>query len=157
MNKYLWYQDVFVTGSNKFMHISYPWPRRHDLLKCRVSLSHVKLCSNESDFLKLGNIKNLIVIQASMSRQSNYVSKCLRYSYSTVSSIMVEASLLPPFVSGIIYYTIHLVSTFDLMTKAAYTIKSLQILFLQRTLCGLDFQCDLSNIQTRLPWRLFVL
>ena len=81
------------------------------------------------------------------------------------SHLLVEDSLLPPFVSGIIYYIIHIVSTFNLMTKAAYYKKS--ILFLQRTcnfiksspvqfdtvaiilLCGLDFQCDLSNIQTR--------
>ena len=37
---------------------------------------------------------------------------------------LVEDSLLPPFVSGIIYYIIHIVSTFNLLTKAAYTIKS---------------------------------
>ena len=135
----------------------------HDLLKCRESLSHVKLCSNESDFIKIRKYKNPIVIHVSMSRQSNYASKYLSNSYSTFSSIMVEDSLLPPFVSGIIYYIIHIVSSFNLLTKAAYTIKSLQILFLQRTcnfikpspvqffilLCGLDFQWDLCNIQTR--------
>ena len=56
------YQDRFVTGNQKFMHISYPWPRRHDLLKCRLSLSHVKLYSNESDFLKIRKYKHQIVI-----------------------------------------------------------------------------------------------
>ena len=85
----------------------------------------MKLCSNESDFLKFRKYKNLIVIYASMSRQSNYASKYLRNSYSTFPPIMVEDSLLPPFVSGIIYYIIHIVSTFNLFIKAAYTIKIL--------------------------------
>ena len=39
-----------------------------------------------------------------MSRQNNYVSKCLLIGYSTFSSIMAEASLLPPSVSGIFVF-----------------------------------------------------
>ena len=102
------------------MRISCPWPRRHDLLKCRESLSHVELCSNESDFLKLGNTKSNSYLGI-MSRRSSYVSRCLRNSYSTFSSVMVKASLLSPFISGIIYFIIHLVSTFNLLTNKKST------------------------------------